>query len=83
MFNICDNCECIGQNLVLLGALVAISLAKDLTIPEQDLLGNFLQVIAQNLLSMASAVSDCKSICENNESYIYDSGSGPGQKSNN
>ena len=43
MLNYCEN---IGNNIVLLGALIAITLAKDLTVPEQDLLGNFLQVVA-------------------------------------
>lgn len=80
--NICNGCDNIGNNLVLTGALIAITLAKDLSLAEQDLLGNFLQVIAQNLLSMSSAVSDCKSICENTNKYINDNGSGPGQKSN-
>lgn len=56
------NCENIGNNIVLLGALIAITLAKDLTISEQDLLGNFLQVVAQNLLSMAATKNDCETI---------------------
>ena len=55
-------CENIGNNIVLLGALIAITLASDLTVLEQDLLGNFLQVIAQNLLSMAAATNDCNNI---------------------
>lgn len=65
-----NDCENIGNNIVLLGALIAITLAKDLTVPEQDLLGNFLQVVAQNLLSMAAAESDCNTIFESNNTNI-------------
>lgn len=61
------NCDTIGNNIVLLGALIAITLANDLTISEQDLLGNFLQVVAQNLLSMAAAKNDCETITLLNE----------------
>lgn len=64
------NCDNIGNSLILLGALIAITLAKDLTISEQDLLGNFLQVIAQNLLSMAAAKNDCESIKYIESSHI-------------
>ena len=60
----CSNCDNIGNNLVILGALAAVTIAKDLSIEEQDLLGNLLQVIAQNLLSMSAAVNDCNTICE-------------------
>lgn len=70
--------------MVLFGALVAITIAKDLSLSEQDLLGNLLQVIAQNLLSMSSAVSDCETICSNNNnSSSNNSGAGPGQNDNN
>ena len=65
-----NDCENIGNNIVLLGALIAITLAKDLTVPEQDLLGNFLQVVAQKLLSMAAAESDCNTTVENNNTNI-------------
>ena len=82
-YNFCKDCDNIGYNLVLLGALVAITLAKDLSLSEQDLLGNFLQVIAQNLLSMSSAVSDCETICSNNNSSSNNTGTGPGQNDNN
>ncbi len=80
--NFCINCENIGNNLVLFGALVAITLAKDLTLSEQDLLGNLLQVIAQNLLSMSAAVSDCETICSNNNNN-NNTGAGPGQNDTN
>ena len=71
--------------MVLFGALVAITIAKDLSLSEQDLLGNLLQVIAQNLLSMSSAVSDCETICSNNNnnSSSNNTGAGPGQNDNN
>ena len=84
-YNFCNNCENIGNNLVLFGALVAITIAKDLSLSEQDLLGNLLQVIAQNLLSMSSAVSDCETICSNNNnnSSSNNTGAGPGQNDNN
>ena len=65
--NKCNVCENVGNNVVLFGALVAITLAKDLTLTEQDLLGNLLQVIAQNLLSMSGVASDCEAICCSNE----------------
>ena len=65
--NKCNICENVGNNVVLFGALVAITLAKDLTLTEQDILGNLLQVIAQNLLSMSGVASDCEAICCNNE----------------
>lgn len=65
-----NDCENIENNIVLLGALIAITLSKDLTVPEQDLLGNFLQVVAQNLLSMAAAESDCNTISESNNTNI-------------
>lgn len=58
-------CEGIDISIVLFGAFAAITLGKDLTVAEQDLLGNFFQVIGQNLTSMASAKSDCKSIVKN------------------
>lgn len=55
---------------MLLGALVAITLAKDLTTAKQDILGNFLQVVAQNLLSMSAAVNDCGSITQKQSSLF-------------
>lgn len=47
--NMCNNCDNIGNNVVLLGALISITLAKNLSVAEQDFLGNLLQVITQNL----------------------------------
>ena len=64
----CNNCDNIGNNVVLLGALISITLAKNLSVAEQDFLGNLLQVIAQNLLSMAATVNDCQIICEKKDS---------------
>lgn len=62
-----------GKNLVLLGTAFSISIANNLTVNEQDLLGNFLQVVAQNLLSMAAAVNDCNNICNPESNSSNDS----------
>lgn len=60
-------CQNIGNNIILFSALVAITLGNELTIAEQDLLGNYFILIGQNLCSMASASSDCKNILENSK----------------
>ncbi len=66
------SCDNIGNNVVLFGALVAITLAKDLTLTEQDILGNLLQVIAQNLLSMLAIAGDCQELYESQNNNTND-----------
>ena len=56
MENVCD---CTGNSIVLLSSAISIILAKDLNSDEQNLLGNFLQAVGQNLEIISSQTSYC------------------------
>lgn len=53
-------CKDAGSELVLLGALVALSIGHNLSSYEQNLFGTFLQVIGENLSIMSIRKEKCK-----------------------
>lgn len=59
--NFFDNC---GFEFVTYSTIIALFLARDLTPPEQDLLGNFFFLLGQNLTSIAAFCNDTEQICE-------------------
>lgn len=52
-------CQDSGSEIVLLEALVSITLAHNLTSYEQNLYGNFLQAVGQNLCIMSIKKAKC------------------------
>lgn len=58
-------CQDAGSELVLLGALVALSIGHNLSSYEQNLFGTFLQVIGENLSVMSIRKEKCKTDLEN------------------
>lgn len=61
-----DCCACAGTDLVLLAAMVSIILAQDLDSLQQNILGNFIQTVGQNLTVMAAARIHCNTIVKHN-----------------
>lgn len=53
-------CKDSGSELVLLSALVAMSIGHNLSAYEQNLFGNFLQAIGENLCIMSIRKARCK-----------------------
>lgn len=53
-------CKDAGSELVLLAALVSLSIGHNLSSFEQNLFGNFLQVIGENLCVMSIRKARCK-----------------------
>lgn len=53
-------CKDAGTELVLLGALVAMSIGHNLDAYEQNLFGNFLQAVGENLCIMSIRKAKCK-----------------------
>ncbi len=51
-----------GNQLILLAAMIAIILGKDLNSSKQNLLGSFLQTVGQNLTLLSAQKSDCESM---------------------
>ena len=62
-------CKDAGTEFILLATLVAMSLGHNLTPYEQNLFGNFLQAVGQNLATMsiikAKCITDLKNIADN------------------
>lgn len=67
-------CQDAGCELVLLSALVAMSIGHNLNSYEQNLFGNFLQAIGENLCIMSIRKAKCKSdiqnLTENEKEFI-------------
>lgn len=63
-----DNINCCN-NLFMSYLVISIILAKDLSSAEQNLLGNYLQIIGQNLTSLStfSEILDNNLNTENNQ----------------
>lgn len=63
-----DNINCCN-NLFMSSFVISIILAKDLSNVEQNLLGNYLQIIGQNLTSLStfSEILDNNLNTENNQ----------------
>lgn len=63
-----DNINCCN-NLFMSSLVISIILAKDLSSAEQNLLGNYLQIIGQNLTSLStfSEILDNNLNTENNQ----------------
>lgn len=61
-----DCCACAGTDLILLAALVSIILAQDLDSLQQNILGNFIQAVGQNLTILAASRTHCNVIIHNN-----------------
>lgn len=63
-----DNINCCN-NLFMSSLVISIILAKDLSSVEQNLLGNYLQIIGQNLTSLStfSEILDNNLNTENNQ----------------
>ncbi|CCZ56433.1 unknown [Clostridium sp. CAG:1219] len=63
-----DNINCCN-NLFMSSFVISIILAKDLSSVEQNLLGNYLQIIGQNLTSLStfSEILDNNLNTENNQ----------------
>lgn len=61
-------CQDTGSEIILLATLLAFSLGHNLTPYEQNLFGNFLQALGQNLATMsivkAKCITDFKNISE-------------------
>ena len=61
-------CKDAGTEFILLATLVAMSLGHNLTPYEQNLFGNFLQAVGQNLATMsiikAKCITDFKNITD-------------------
>ena len=58
-------CKDAGTELVLLGALVAMSISHNLDAYEQNLFGNFLQAVGENLCIMSIRKAKCKTDFKN------------------
>ena len=58
-------CKDAGTELVLLGALVAMSIGHNLDAYEQNLFGNFLQAVGENLCIMSIRKAKCKTDFKN------------------
>lgn len=54
-----DECVSSSVNFLLLSTLISIVLAADLSQNEQIILGNFLQMVGQNLTSMTTIYDLC------------------------
>lgn len=54
-----DECVSSSVNFLLLSTLISIVLAADLNQNEQIILGNFLQMVGQNLTSMTTIYDLC------------------------
>lgn len=75
--NYCKDID--GQKLVMISAIISCKLAEDLTSDEQNVLGNLLEAVGQNLLSiqaMNQMVEDCANKCQqssndNNSGIAY------------
>ena len=66
MENISDIiCQDAGSELVLLAALVAMSMGHNLDAYEQNLFGNFLQAVGENLCIMSIRKAKCKTDLKN------------------
>ncbi len=52
-------CEDFSNNLFISAFLISLIMAKDLNIQEQNLFGNYLQIIGQNLTSLATFEDFC------------------------
>lgn len=52
-------CQDSGSEYVILAALVSMSIGHNLTAYEQNLVGNFLQVVGQNLCVLSIKKSSC------------------------
>lgn len=63
-----DNINCCN-NLFMSSLVISIILAKDLSSAEQNLLGNYLQIIGQNITSLStfSEILDNNLNTENNQ----------------
>ncbi len=55
--NLC--CKDIGYDLVLFSSLLAILLAKELSVDDQNLLSTLLQSIGENLAIIATVQGNC------------------------
>lgn len=64
-------CQDAGSELVLLAALVSLSIGHNLSAYEQNLFGNFLQVIGENLCMMSIRKSKCKTELERSTNTKY------------
>lgn len=53
-----------GFDFLIYATIISLLLAKDLSSPEQDLLGNFFIVLGQNLTTLAAYKNDTEEICE-------------------
>ena len=73
MNNCINNCICSPSNKFILSAtFVAMWLANNLDESMQNLVGNFLQTVGQNLSSISSLNSDENSICNNTPTKCED-----------
>lgn len=54
-----------GFDFILYATLISFAIARDISPEEQDLFGNFLQIIGQNLTSMAAYTNDIQDIKSN------------------
>lgn len=52
-------CKDSGSELVILGTLISLSIGHNLTPYEQDLFGNLLQIIGQNLSLLSIKKENC------------------------
>ncbi len=52
-------CKDSGSELIILGALISLSIGHNLTAYEQNLFGNLLQVIGQNLSLLSIKKGNC------------------------
>ena len=64
-----ENCILTANNLVLISSIIAITISKDMSIDDINLLATLLQAIGQNL----SVIATSKEICENNSIDNIDS----------
>lgn len=56
-----------GCELVSLAAILAVSIAKDLTSDETDILGNFFSALGSNLSTIAATQPDDSNNCQSNK----------------
>ncbi|MGN1299435.1 MAG: hypothetical protein ACI4UE_05580 [Candidatus Scatovivens sp.] len=55
--------NCCGNELVIFSSIISVSISKNFTCDELDILGNFFSSLGANLSTIAAANSNC---CSNN-----------------
>lgn len=65
-------CNNSGFDFILYATAISFALARDLTTAEQDLVGNFFQIVGQNLTSIAAYNNDIKEMCNPNDNLQID-----------